>query len=268
MGIAIDDVYDNDADVVVTTIAIGDPNQFVGSRLRVVVGTEHLGNLVVHDFIDKAVAAQEETFTRNRRDIPHVDADIRLDTEGACDDVSVRMRTRLRPGDLSGIDQFTDVTVVLTDLSERAVSHRVDPGVTDVHDGDAVADNRQRADGCAHAAQQRFGQRPVEDGSVGCTNGGHQTFARWLAVGTQLQEMVGRQSAGDFSGGMAAHAISHREHRELGDDGVFVQTSGATNIGERAPTQCHHVSSPPSPRSQPAIGRQPASGLVRLSADR
>ena len=125
-------VDDDDGDVVATALAVGHRHQLVGGGLRVADRLDHLGDVVVADLVDEAVAAQEEAVAAHERQRPRVDAHRRVDAQRPGDDVAPRVVARLVVGDVAGGDELLHVAVVDGDATEPAVAQEVGARVADV----------------------------------------------------------------------------------------------------------------------------------------
>ena len=117
-------------------LASGD--ELVGRRLRVGDRAQDLDDLVVADLVDEAVAAQQEAVAAHERQRPGVDADRRVDAEGAGDDVAARVGAGLVVGDVAGGDELLHVAVVDRHPAQPAVAQQVGARVADVDEGELL----------------------------------------------------------------------------------------------------------------------------------
>ena len=100
-------------------------DETVGGLLRVCEGGDCLEDVGVGDFVDKAVAAEQEPVATDEGQCPPVDFDVGLDAEGAGDDVAARVGAGFFFGDVAGRHQLLHVAVVNRDASQAAVAQQV-----------------------------------------------------------------------------------------------------------------------------------------------
>ena len=144
------DVDDDHADVVAATTVVGHLDEPFGGPLRIVVRGQDVGDVLVGDLVDEAVAAQEEAVAADEGQRPGVDLDRRIDAEGAGDDVAARVVAGLVGGDVTGVDQLLHVAVVDRDPAQPLVAEQVGARVADVGEGQGlpvvgVGDDRRAA---------------------------------------------------------------------------------------------------------------------------
>jgi hypothetical protein len=137
--VAVEHVEDDDRHVVATAGGVRLLDEQVGSTLRIVLGGEGGGDVVVVDLVDQPVAAQQEPVAADQRQRPPVDADVGFDAERPRDDVAPRVVARFVLVDVAGRHQFLDVAVVDGDPSEATVAEQVGARVADVGQHERLA---------------------------------------------------------------------------------------------------------------------------------
>ena len=74
---ALEHVEHHDGDVVAAAVGVGQGHECVGGGLGFLGGGEHGGDVVVADFVDQPVTADDESITPDHRQRPCVDAEPR-----------------------------------------------------------------------------------------------------------------------------------------------------------------------------------------------
>ena len=95
------DVDHDDGDVVATTLVVGQPDEFLGRFLRAGQPAENRMDLVVVQFVEEPVAAQQEAVTGPGLDRPTVHDEFGVDAEGSGEHVSARVVFGLLRRDLT-----------------------------------------------------------------------------------------------------------------------------------------------------------------------
>ncbi len=166
-------------------------------------------------------------------------------------DVTPRMLPRRRFRHRPRPDLFLDPRVIVRDLAERAVAHRVDAAVADVGHAGRRAARQHRRRGRRHPAQIRGVRHGVRDLPVRQTERGLQAIAfqadRRLEGERPGAVLVGARGFGnegldgldgdarrDFARDMAAHAVGHHEQADVGTGAVTVFVTAAAKAGVRA----------------------------------
>ena len=129
---------------------------------------------------------------------------------------------------MAGGGHFPDEAVVERELLDRVPAQPIDAAVADVGRHGAVGQQQQAAAGRAHAVEVDAVRPLGVDAAVGVVNGGDDRLARRqvgpLLVG--VRNVVGGDLAGEFAGGVGAHAVGH-------DEEVAARSPVAVVAGER-----------------------------------
>ena len=90
-GVGLDDIDHDNGDVVAAAGLAGSAHEFVGSILWRRRGLQDLVDLVVVDFTEESVAAEDVAVAHDRNQFPGVDEDLVVDTERPSHDVALRV---------------------------------------------------------------------------------------------------------------------------------------------------------------------------------
>ena len=245
--VAFEHVDDDDRDVVATAGGVGrvDEGQRGGGGVVGVLEQDALDDVVGH-LVDEAVAAQHEPVGADDRHRPRVDADERLDAEGAGDDVAARVGAGLLARDRTLGDELLHEAVVDRHLAEAVVAQHVAARVADVRDREHLAvvrvvDDGDGGDGGAHAGLVEVLDRRVVDLDVRLVDRRHEVVAGAQRVGGQAGiEPVDRHLARDLTGEVATHAVGDDEQARADVEVVLVLGADLALVGSGSPAQRRH----------------------------
>ena len=271
--VAVEDVEHDDGHVVASAGLVRLRDQRVGGILRVVVFEKRRHDVGVRDFVDEAVAAQQEPVAFDERQGPPVDLHVGFDAERAGDDVAARVGARLLVGDVAGRHELLHVAVVDRDTPQPTVAQQVGARVADVGEherfrlflrddgGDPVGldrivgvdvgfaasrhrvlDDGDHGDRGAHAGLARVGDRRAEDVAVRTRDrlddalGGRCGFL----VGEGLANALHGERARHFAGFVAAHPVRDDVHALRRVQVVFVVGPDLPRVRSRTPFEFSH----------------------------
>jgi hypothetical protein len=121
--VTVEHVDDDDGDVVAAAGGVGRVDERLGGGFGVVgVGVEDVGDVLVADLVDEAVAAEHEPVAADDRHRPRVDPHCRLDAEGPGDDVAARVGAGLVAADRALGHELLHEAVVDRELAQAAVA--------------------------------------------------------------------------------------------------------------------------------------------------
>ena len=239
---------DDDRDVVPAAGGVGGVHQRLRGRLGVVGAEDEAGDLLVGHLVDQAVGAEQVAVAALGGEQPRVDGDRRFHAEHPGHDVAMRMLAGLLGGDLAGGQHLLHVAVVPGQLAQLAVGQEIGAAVADVgqHEPVAVVARRGGDEGerGAHAPRGRILERAPVHRLVGRPDDvRHRGHGGDLGIEAGLDGLE-RDRAGHLAGGVATHAVGHREHARRGEHPVLVGLADAARIGRGAPPELGHQPSP------------------------
>ena len=137
----------------------------------------------------------------------------------------------------------------MVNLLERLLAQSVQPRVPDVRDRDAVVVQERSDHGCAHALALRLRLRSLVDDLVGPRDRVAQDDARPMQAGRlvvaleflgdvglahQVGDGLDRDTARDFAGVVAAHAVGQHVQADVGIERnrVFVVLAHLAGVGQ------------------------------------
>ena len=176
----------------------------------------------------------------------------RIDTDGAHEDVAEFADTGLALGDLSAANLFGNEGMVPGKLLEMIAAKTVSAAIADVGHGQAFPGEARGDNGGSHAVLTKMTVRGVINDPIGEPHGTGETVGGWSDAGKFFTDEFERgigdgvaamggdavdgETARNFAGGEAAHAIGENEqiHLRGGEEAVFVILTDATGVGSRS----------------------------------
>ena len=131
-GVGLDDIDHDNGDVVAAAGLAGSAHEFVSGILWRRRGLQNLVDLVVVDFTEESVAAEDVAVAHDRNQLPGVDEDLVVDTERPSHDVALRVHGGFGSGETTIANERFDQAVVLGVLMQAGVGKPVEPAVADV----------------------------------------------------------------------------------------------------------------------------------------
>lgn len=232
------DVDEDDGDVVLAAVGVGDVDELAGAGGEVeAVGGDDLEDLLVAEHPVEAVGTEDVDVAGLGLVRLEVDDDILLHAEGAGDDVLGEVGLLLVGEVGDGGDVVVHQRVVAGEQLDLPLAHPVAAAIAHVADEDlALAGGEHRADhGGPHAVALPRLLAAVEDLPVRHPDAGEQAVLLLGQVGVEVEgpgdvlvgrgaeelgDGVGGDAAGHVAGLVPAHAVGHNkkpvlvEHRE------------------------------------------------------
>ena len=234
----------DDRDVVLSTRIQCQVDQTVGRGLRILLLSQHSGDVVVGDHRGEPVRADEHAVAVLQIDGREVDVHLAVDAERARDDAPLRMSFRLLLGQSPLAHHATHECVVLSQLLQRAIPEEIGARIPDVRDVGAPVVEHQQGARRPHAMQRVVVLGAAEDRAVGLAQHLRERLrVRRVGVTQAVGDDVDRGRGGDIAGQMTTHAVGDREQRLLDQVGVFVALADPARVGAGAPGCVHFRSS-------------------------
>ena len=122
------------------------------------------------------------------------------------------------------VHQRLDQCVVVGDLVELTIAQQVSPGVADVAERDPAVRPQHRGERGAHALERGVGDHHVVQRVIRVVDRVGQRVEQVGAGGVLVEPGQGGdgRGAGDFTGGVTPHAVSHGQQAGASVRGVLV----------------------------------------------
>src|ERR1700680_4461075 len=213
---------------------------------------ENVRNLGVGKFAGQSIGAKKHDVMVYDEFFADIRLDFRLDTDTAHEHVAHLADTGLALGDLAAAYLFGDERMVLGKLLEVLAAKTVSAAIANVGHGHAFLGKAHRDNGGTHAVLTRIAVRGVINRPIGEPHAAGETIRGWTDAGKLLTDEIERgirvgvaamcgdrvdsETARDFAGGKAAHAVGENEqiHLGRGEEAVFVVVANAAGVGSRS----------------------------------
>ena len=179
----------------------------------------------------ESVAAEQQLVAVEQRDHVLVDLDLLIGSERACEDVLVRVHVGFRLGDLAGLHHPRHERVIGRELAELPLAEQVGARVPDVGDQGARAVDQGRRERRAHTGETLVLDRAVPDRAIRAPDMVRECAS---AAGGELLDRLERESRGDVSTPVSAHAVGHDEQGRLDQYRVIVLLADTADV-QRGP---------------------------------
>src|SRR5260370_4325113 len=236
---------------------------------------ERYGNFGLGDHAGQAVGAQDQNIAHEEGMFFNIHFDFWLGSQGADKNALHLALFGFRRGDNSEANLFGIERGGGGQLLQRAAAQKIGAAVADVRDAELGAVDPRCGERAPNAALLEMPFCSLENPFVGEVHGAGEAFGliaqtclhlakKWrgvilTAVQTMLRDRLYRQCAGDFSVGLAAHAVGQNEELQRRNDAktVFVVCANATYVAYAATCDLHEHSS--------SRGSRPRSHSSRVS---
>ena len=244
-GVGLDDIDDDNGDVVATAGLAGSAHELVGGILWRRGGLQHLVDLIVVDFTEEPIAAEDVAVTHDRNQLPGVDEDLVVDAERSRHDVALRVHGSFGSGEPTITDQRFDQAVILGVLMQAGVGQPIEPAVADIGHPESMrsrlVDVGEHHHGGSHTPELGLLTGAFEDVGVGFLNASDEIIDR--ADRADAGEAIDGDLGGDLTAVVAAHAVGDDEHGAGDNERVLVVGSDLADIGGCAGFEGGHANS-------------------------
>ena len=244
-GVGLDDIDHDNGDVVATAGLAGSAHEFVGGILWRRRRLQHLVDLVVVDFTEESIAAEDVAVTHDRNQLPGVDQDLVVDAERSRHDVALRVHRRFGSGEATITDERFDQAVILGVLMQAGVGQPIEPAVADIGHPESMrsslVDVGKHHHGGSHTPELGLLAGAFEDVGVGLLNASDEIIDR--ADRADAGEAIDGELGGNLTAVVAAHAVGNDEHAAGDNERVLVVGSDLADIGGRTGFEGSHANS-------------------------